>query len=94
MGFLGKMGKELIQMSSYEYSAAVQQAVRYINSLSELPEWLGKPSDDVVMMAQKLVEARSPFISVVRTYHNGETEAIPLDQMILPRIVLPPDADI
>lgn len=82
------------QMSSYEYVAATLQAVRYLNSLPSLPDGLGAPSDDVVVMAQKLVEAHDPAVSVVRTYLNGETEVIPLDRMILPRVVLPPDQDL
>lgn len=82
------------QMSPYEYVAATLQAVRHLNSLPTLPEGLGSPSDDVVVMAQKLVEARDPAVSVMRTYLNGETETIPLSHMILPRVVLPPDQDI
>lgn len=82
------------QMSPYEYVVATLRAVGYINSLASLPPELGSPSDDVVVMAQKLVEARDPAVSVVRTYLNGETETIPLSRMILPRVTLPPDQDI
>jgi hypothetical protein len=82
------------QMSSYEYVAATLQAIRHINSLQTLPPELGAPSDDVVVMAQKMVEARDPTISVVRTYGNGEVEVIPLDRMLLPKVVLPVDQDL